>query len=93
MDQEPYITIPLRDGAQASVGRQNMRVGEREFAVADIQDARQVAPNPVTIALRVAGERHGVELQPAQPGDGALLLEAIFRLTTDNLKPIPGLSP
>ena len=80
MDQEPYITIPLRDGAQASVGRQNMRVGEREFAVADIQDARQVAPNPVTIALRVAGERHGVELQPAQPGDGALLLEAIFRL-------------
>jgi hypothetical protein len=55
-------------------------VGERTFALADIQDARQVAPDPVTIALRVANERHGVELQPAQAADGALLLEALFRL-------------
>lgn len=80
MNQEPFITIPLRDGAQALVSDNGVRVGERVFALDDIQDARQVAPDPETIALRVAGERHGVELQPARPGDGALLLEALFRL-------------
>ncbi len=76
----PIIAIPLRDGSEASVGYVDVRVGERKFALADIQDARQVAPDPETIALRVAGERQGVELQPARPGDGALLLEALFRL-------------
>ena len=80
MNQEPFLTIPLRDGSRAALGDKRMCVGEREFAVADIQDARQVAPDPQTIALRVAGERHGVELQPMQPEEGALLLEAIFRL-------------
>lgn len=80
MKQGPFITIPLRDGAQASVDYDGVRLGERVFAMADIQDARQVAPDPETIALRVAGEPRGVELQPARPGDGALLLEALFRL-------------
>ncbi|MGE5333955.1 MAG: hypothetical protein ACM3N4_04580 [Nitrososphaerota archaeon] len=80
MNQHPFITIPLRDGTQASVGHDGVRVGERTFAVADVQDARQVAPDPLTIALRVANERHGVELQPARPDDGALFLEALFRL-------------
>lgn len=80
MNQAPFVTIPLRDGTQATVARDAVRVGERTFALDDIQDARQVAPDPVTIALRVANERHGVELQPAQPGDGTLLLEALFRL-------------
>src|SRR5690348_15485466 len=80
MNQEPFLTISLRDGSQAALGDERMRVGEREFAVADIQDARQVAPDPPTIALRVAGARHGVELQPTQPEEGTLLLEAIFRL-------------
>lgn len=76
----PFITIPLRDGSEASVGYVDVTVGDRTFAVADIQDARQVAPDPETLALRVAGERNVVELQPARPGDGALLLEAVFRL-------------
>lgn len=76
----PFITIPLRDGSAASVGYVDVTVGDRAFAVADIQDARQVSPDPETLALRVAGERNVVELQPARPGDGALLLEAIFRV-------------
>lgn len=80
MNQAPFVTIPLQDGTQATVARDALRMGERTFAIDDIQDARQVAPDPVTIALRVANERHVVELQPAQPGDGALLLEALFRL-------------
>ncbi|HEU4782870.1 MAG TPA: hypothetical protein VFS83_05995 [Ktedonobacterales bacterium] len=79
-NQGPFVTIPLRNGALAAVGYNGVHVGERTFALADIQDARQVAPDPLTIALRVANERHVVELQPAQAGDGALLLEALFRL-------------
>lgn len=77
---EPFVTIPLRDGSQAVVGNAGVRVGDRAFALADIQDARQVAPDPMTIALRVANERHFVELQPVRTDDGALLLEAIYRL-------------
>src|SRR5262249_19986274 len=80
MNQEPFILIPLLDGTHASVGHDGMRVGERAFVLGDIQDARQVAPDPETIALRVANERQIVELQPARPGDGSLLLEALFRL-------------
>jgi hypothetical protein len=80
MNQGSYITIALRDGTHASIGSDGVRVGERLFALANIQDARQVAPDPETFALRVANERHVVELQPVQPGDGALLLEALFRL-------------
>lgn len=80
VNQEPFVTIPLRDGTSATVGFAGVRVGDRTFALADIQDARQVAPDPVTVALRVANERHVVELQPAQSGDGALFLEALFRL-------------
>jgi hypothetical protein len=79
-NQEPFVTILLRNGTSASVGQDGVHIGERSFALADIQDARQVAPDPVTIALRVANERHVAELQPAQPGDGSLLLEALFRL-------------
>lgn len=80
MNQEPFVTIPLRDGTQASVWREGVRIGERMFAAADIQDARQVAPDPETVALRVANERHVVEFQPAHYGDGVLLLEGLFRL-------------
>jgi hypothetical protein len=78
--QGPLVTIPLRNGSSASIGRDGVHWGERTFALPDIQDARQVAPDPVTIALRVANERHVVEIQPEQAGDGALLLEALFRL-------------
>lgn len=79
-NQEPFVTIPLRNGASAAVGYNGVHMGERTYALADIQDARQVAPDPVTIALRVANERHVVELQPEQASDGALLLEALFRM-------------
>ncbi|HEY1387788.1 MAG TPA: hypothetical protein VGF38_04520 [Ktedonobacterales bacterium] len=79
-NQGPFVTFPLRNGASATVDYNGVHVGERTFALADIQDARQVAPDPVTIALRVANERHVVELQPAQASDGALMLEALFRL-------------
>lgn len=92
MSQGSFVTITLRDGTQASVGYDGVRVGERVFALADIQDARQVAPDPETLAMRVANERHVVELQPAHSGDGALLLEAIFRLKPE-LRPAGFESP
>lgn len=92
VNQEPFVTIPLRDGTSATVGFAGVRVGDRTFALADIQDARQVAPDPVTVALRVANERHVVELQPTQPGDGALFLEAVFRLRPE-LRPAGFESP
>jgi len=91
-NQGPFVTIPLRNGALAAVGHDGVHVGERTFALADIQDARQVAPDTATIALRVANERHGVELQPAQAADGALLLEALFRLRPE-LRPAGFESP
>lgn len=83
----PELAIPLRDGRELRVTPEGVHVGEQTIALASIQDARQVAPDPETIALRVAGTGL-VEFQPAQPGDGALVLEAIYRLRPD-LRP-PG---
>lgn len=75
----PELVIPLRDGTELRIGPAGVRNGERLFEIARLQDARQVAPDPETIALRVAGAGL-VEFQPARAGDGGLALEAIFRL-------------
>src|SRR5262249_29372288 len=53
------------------------------FEVTRLQDARQVAPDPLTIAVRVAGERQLIEFQPQQPQEGLVALEAIYRLRPD----------
>lgn len=84
------VVIPLRDGSELRVTPDGVRVGEHLYELGRIQDARQVAPNPVTIALRVAGSGM-VEFQPVQPEQGALALEAIYRLRTE-LRP-PGFEP
>lgn len=73
------VAIPLRDGTELRVTREGVRAGERFFEIGRIQDARQVAPDPVTIALRVAGAGM-MEFQPIRPEDGVVALEAIFRL-------------
>ncbi len=73
------VAIPLRDGSELRVTPEGVRAGDRLYELGRIQDARQVAPDPVTLALRVAGAGM-VEFQPVQPSDGMLVLEAIFRL-------------
>jgi hypothetical protein len=78
----PVVVSPLRDGSELHIGPEGVQVGERLYALGSIQDARQVAPDPETIALRVAGTGL-VEFQPARPGDGAVALDALFRLRPD----------
>lgn len=73
------VAIPLRDGTELRITPEGVRVGERFFEIGRIQDARQVVPDPVTIALRVAGAGM-MEFQPTRPEDGVVALEAIFRL-------------
>jgi hypothetical protein len=78
----PLVVIPLRDGTELRVALDGIGVGDRAFDLARIQDARQVSPDPETIGLRVAGAGL-VEVQPARPGDGAIALEALYRLRPD----------
>jgi hypothetical protein len=78
----PLVRITLRNGETVTVGHDGIHLGERLFALDDIQDARQVSPDPETIALRVAG-RGMIEFQPAHAGEGQLSLEALFRLRPD----------
>ena len=84
------VGIPLRDGSELRVTPEGVRTGDRLYEIERIQDARQVSPDPETIALRVAGAGL-VEFQPARRGDGAVVLEAIFRLRPA-LRP-PGFEP
>lgn len=83
--EEPLVVIPLRDGSTMRLTANTLRVGDRQFAIAQIQDARQVAPDPETIALRIGGAGL-VEFQPSRPGDGAVALETLFRMRP-NLRP------
>jgi len=76
------VSIPLRDDTQLSVTPSGIQLGARFFDLANIQDARQVAPDPVTFALRVAGVGL-VEFQPIHPGDGDIVLGALFRYRPD----------
>jgi hypothetical protein len=78
----PLIAIALRDGTLLRVEVAGVRLGDRLYELERIQDARQVAPDPETFALRVAGSGL-VEFQPAHVGDGAVALEALFRLRPD----------
>ncbi|HEX8035915.1 MAG TPA: hypothetical protein VF510_18815 [Ktedonobacterales bacterium] len=90
----PLAAIPLRDGSQLHITQEGVKIGERFYALASIQDARQVVPEPETVALRVAGVGL-VEFQPARAGDGVVALEALFRLRPE-LRPagfVPQASP
>lgn len=78
----PLIAIVLRDGTVLRVEAAGVRLGDRLYELGRIQDARQVAPDPETFALRVAGSGL-VEFQPAHMGEGALALDALFRLRPD----------
>lgn len=78
----PLLTIPLRDGSAAELTPAGIRVGERQFELARVQDARRVVPNPETIALRVKGAGL-VEFLPAREGDGDVFLGALFSLRPD----------
>lgn len=81
------LSIRLRGGGELRVTPEGVWIGERFLALAAIQDARQVAPDPETVALRAAGAGL-VDFQPERAGEGGLALEAIYRLRPD-LRP-PG---
>jgi hypothetical protein len=61
------------------------------MALARIQDARQVSPNPLTIALRVAGMGL-LEFEPKDAGEGRAALEALYRLRPE-LRPVGFAAP
>ena len=74
--------IALRDGTRLSIGEREIRLGERAIPLSSLEEARLTATQPETITLRAQGI--GVfEAQPAQPGDGAIALEAIYRVRAD----------
>jgi hypothetical protein len=81
----PLANIELRDGSWLHIASDGVRHGDRVIELARIQDARQVSPNPLTIALRVAGMGL-LEFEPKDAGEGLAGLEALYRLQ-------PGLRP
>jgi hypothetical protein len=96
----PLLSIALRDGSALTIARDAVRLGGAQaseapsgetIALDRVQDARQIVPEPPTFALRVAGRRL-LEFQPANPAEGALALEAIYRLRPD-LRPAGFESP
>ncbi len=95
MGGEQPTVIPLRDGSELRVDAEGLHVGEALYRLEQIQDARQVSPEPATIGLRVDGVGL-VTLIPARPGDATVALEALFRLRPD-LRPAgfapPGMPP
>jgi hypothetical protein len=79
----PAVTIALRDGSELRITPEGIHIGDRFIEIGRLQDARQVAPDPLTIAVRASGERQLVEFQPQQPQEGAVALEAIYRIRPD----------
>lgn len=82
----PLASISLRDGTWLQIAVDGVRNKDRVIELAKIQDARQVSPNPETIAFRVAGMGL-LEFEPEHVGDGAIALEALFQLRPD-LRPV-----
>src|SRR5262245_33165750 len=76
------LIIPLRDGTELRVNTDGVSTSGRRYELERIQDARQVAPEPETIALRIAGVGL-LEFQPQRPGDGRIALEGLYRLRPD----------
>src|SRR5215470_12363744 len=79
----PAVPIELRDGSELRITSQGLHIGDRLIEIGRLQDARQVAPDPLTIAVRASGERQIIEFQPQQPHEGVIALEAIYRLRPD----------
>jgi hypothetical protein len=80
------VVVPLRDGGELRVDAEGVQVSETRYSLEQIQDARQVSPDPETIGLRVQGTGL-VSLVPARVGDAAVVLDAIYRLRPD-LRPV-----
>ncbi|HKV84995.1 MAG TPA: hypothetical protein VJN88_10590 [Ktedonobacterales bacterium] len=93
------VVIPLRDGTTLTVGEREARVGERLIPLSALEEARLTATQPETLTLRVQGSGP-FEAQPANMGDGAVALEAIYRVRADlrpaasvTMPPPPGYPP
>lgn len=93
------VSIPLRDGTRLRVGEREARIGERVIPLSALDDARLTATQPETLTLRVQGG-DPIEAQPANPGDGAVALEAIYHVRADlrpagsvTMTPPPGYPP
>ena len=85
------MTIPLRDGTELRVAAGGVYAGETRYGLEQIQDARQVSPDPETIGLRVQGVGL-VSLVPARAGDAAVALDTLYQLRPD-LRPAGWVSP
>src|SRR5215472_13317620 len=74
--------VPLRDGGELRVDAEGVHVRETRYGLEQIQDARQVSPDPETIGLRV--EDVGlISVVPVRVGDAAVALDALYRLRPD----------
>lgn len=82
----PLVALTLRDGRSASIAPDALRIGDESFALDRLQDARQIVPEPPTIAVRIAA-RGLVEFTPVSTEQACLALEAIYRLRPD-LRPV-----
>src|SRR5579884_671856 len=80
------MTLTLRDGRMVGVTSGALQIGDEEFALGWLRDARQIVPDPPTVALRVAG-RGLVEFTPVSAEQARLALEAIYRMRPD-LRPL-----
>lgn len=85
------VEIPLNDGSRLRVGAREVRIGERVLLLSALEDARLTAVQPETITLRMR-DADAVEARPARPGDGAIALEAIYRVRAD-LRPAAPFAP
>jgi hypothetical protein len=74
--------VPLRDGGELRVDAEGVSVRETRYRLEQIQDARQVSPDPETIGLRVQGIGL-VSIVPARAGDAGVALDALYRLRPD----------
>ena len=78
----PSAAVLLRDGGELKVDAQGVHAGEAFYPLSAIQDARQIAPDPETIGMLVAGMGL-VTMVLVRPGDAAIALEALYRLRPD----------
>lgn len=77
--QPPQVVIPLIDGRSLVITPDGLREGDRSFAFTTILHAEILATVPETLALEVK-QIGQIVFQLARPGDGAVALDALYRL-------------
>lgn len=73
----PATVIALQDGREFRIDADGLHLGEQTYQLEQVEDVRQIAPNPETIGLRIAGAGL-ITVVPARQGDVAVALEALY---------------